>query len=117
MWNAPLGQRQYTLGFPNREIETSLNHALLPSLGVEKASRERRTLFRHLSQHDLAGLETHLKALYAGLPTTGTAIVLLLGVSRGVQPLRRQLLQYKYAAAGRLEDRARRCIRQAQTSR
>ncbi|GEN29135.1 ATPase AAA [Halovibrio variabilis] len=62
------GYRQYTLGFPNREVETSLNHALLPSLGVENAPRERRTLFRHLSQHDLAGLEVHLKALYAGLP-------------------------------------------------
>ncbi|MGE6606373.1 ATP-binding protein [Halomonas sp. NPDC076908] len=63
-----LGYRQYTLGFPNREVETSLNHALLPSLGVENAPSERRTLFRHLSQHDLAGLELHLKALYAGLP-------------------------------------------------
>nr|WP_301282090.1 ATP-binding protein [Halomonas sp. 707B3] len=63
-----LGYRQYTLGFPNREVETSLNHALLPSLGVENAPRERRTLFRHLSQHDLVGLEAHLKALYAGLP-------------------------------------------------
>ncbi|MGP9765848.1 ATP-binding protein [Halomonas sp. AOP13-D3-9] len=62
------GYRQYTLGFPNREVETSLNHALLPSLGVENAPRERRTLFRHLSQHDIAGLEGHLKALYAGLP-------------------------------------------------
>ncbi|EHQ51997.1 hypothetical protein ECTPHS_04848 [Ectothiorhodospira sp. PHS-1] len=63
-----LGYRQYTLGFPNHEVETSLNHALLPSLGVENGPRERRTLFKHLQQHDLAGLETHLKALYAGLP-------------------------------------------------
>ncbi|MBK1736210.1 hypothetical protein CKO15_13225 [Halorhodospira abdelmalekii] len=63
-----LGYRQYTLGFPNREVETSLNHALLPSLGVENGPRERRTLFKHLQQHDLAGLEAHLKALYAGLP-------------------------------------------------
>ncbi len=63
-----LGYRQYTLGFPNREVETSLNHALLPSLGVANGPRERRTLFKHLQQHDLAGLEAHLKALYAGLP-------------------------------------------------
>jgi hypothetical protein len=63
-----LGYRQYTLGFPNREVETSLNHALLPSLGVENAPSKRRTLFKHLQQHDLAGLEAHLKALYAGLP-------------------------------------------------
>ena len=63
-----LGYRQYTLGFPNREVETSLNHALLPSLGVENAPRERRTLFKHLQRHDLVGLEAHLRALYAGLP-------------------------------------------------
>ncbi|MBK1690737.1 ATP-binding protein [Ectothiorhodospira mobilis] len=63
-----IGYRQYTLGFPNREVETSLNHALLPSLGMENAPRERRTLLKHLQQHDLAGLEAHLKALYAGLP-------------------------------------------------
>ncbi len=63
-----LGYRQYTLGFPNHEVETSLNHALLPSLGVANGPRERRTLFKHLQRHDLAGLETHLKALYAGLP-------------------------------------------------
>ncbi|AHK78603.1 hypothetical protein M911_04720, partial [Ectothiorhodospira haloalkaliphila] len=63
-----LGYRQYTLGFPNQEVETSLNLALLPSLGLENAPRERRTLFTHLRNHDLAGLESHLKALYAGLP-------------------------------------------------
>ncbi len=62
------GYRQYTLGFPNREVETSLNHALLPSLGLTNAPSHRRTLLKHLQQHDLAGLETHLKALYAGLP-------------------------------------------------
>ncbi|WP_254277517.1 ATP-binding protein [Halomonas sp. 3H] len=63
-----LGYRQYTLGFPNREVETSLNHALLPSLGVENGPSQRRSLFKHLQKHNLAGLEAHLKALYAGLP-------------------------------------------------
>ncbi|RCV85752.1 ATP-binding protein [Vreelandella rituensis] len=63
-----LGYRQYTLGFPNQEVETSLNQALLPVLGVDNAPRERKTLFTHLRAHDLAGLEAHLKALYAGLP-------------------------------------------------
>lgn len=62
------GYRQYTLGFPNREVETSLNHALLPSLGVEDGPRQRRTLFSCLNTHDLNALEAHLKALYAGLP-------------------------------------------------
>jgi hypothetical protein len=63
-----LGYRQYMLGFPNREVETSLNHALLPALGVEDGPRQRRTLFSCLKSHDLTALETHLKALYAGLP-------------------------------------------------
>lgn len=63
-----LGYRQYTLGFPNREVETSLNHALLPSLGVEDGPRQRRSLFTCLNTHDLQALEAHLKALYAGLP-------------------------------------------------
>lgn len=63
-----VGYRQYTLGFPNREVETSLNHALLPSLGVQDGAKQRRTLFSCLKTHDLPALETHLKALYAGLP-------------------------------------------------
>ncbi|MGS2745053.1 ATP-binding protein [Halomonas sp. LS-001] len=63
-----VGYRQYTLGFPNQEVETSLNQALLPSLGVDDIPKQRRTLFTVLRQHDLVGLEAHLKALYAGLP-------------------------------------------------
>jgi hypothetical protein len=58
----------YTLGYPNLEVEASLNQALLPVLGVQAPPRERLTLFRNLQAHDLQGLETHLKALYAGLP-------------------------------------------------
>jgi hypothetical protein len=63
-----LGYRLYTLGVPNQEVESSLNQALLPALGVDHAPRQRKTLFDALRQHDLAALETHLKALYAGLP-------------------------------------------------
>ena len=63
-----LGYRQYTLGFPNREVETSLNLALLPSLGLGDAPRQRRTLLSCLKAHNIVALETHLKALYAGLP-------------------------------------------------
>lgn len=58
----------YTLGYPNHEVETSLNQALLPVLGVQEPPRERLTLFRILQRHDLSALENHLKALYAGLP-------------------------------------------------
>ena len=63
-----LGYRQYTLGFPNREVETSLNHALLPALGVEDGPTQRRSLFKQLQQNNLPGLEAHLKALFASLP-------------------------------------------------
>lgn len=62
------GYRLYTLGYPNREVETSLNQALLPLLGLQEPPRERLTLFRLLQGNDLAGLQTHLQALYAGLP-------------------------------------------------
>jgi hypothetical protein len=63
-----LGFRQYTLGFPNQEVEAGLNQALLPTLGVENTTRNQRALLDTLLKHDLDALETHLKALYAGLP-------------------------------------------------
>ena len=63
-----VGYWQYTLGFPNREVETSLNHALLPALGVHDGPLQRRTLYSCLKTHDLSALESHLKALYAALP-------------------------------------------------
>ena len=62
------GYRQYTLGFPNREVEASLNQVLLPALGMQDGPRQRRSLFTSLKNHDLKALEAHLKALYAGLP-------------------------------------------------
>ncbi|MCG5509492.1 ATP-binding protein [Ectothiorhodospira lacustris] len=58
----------YTLGYPNREVEASLNQALLPALGMPRAAQQRITLFRALQAHDLPALETHFKALFAGLP-------------------------------------------------
>lgn len=58
----------YTLGYPNQEVEASLNQALLPALGLEHAAPQRLTLFKCLQANDLAGLEAHLKALFAGLP-------------------------------------------------
>ncbi|CAM3951762.1 ATP-binding protein [Vreelandella rituensis] len=58
----------YTLGYPNREVESSLNQALLPALGVRESPRQRLSLFRLLQANDMAGLEKHFKALYASLP-------------------------------------------------
>ncbi|MBE0506137.1 MAG: ATP-binding protein [Marinospirillum sp.] len=62
------GYHLYTLGYPNQEVETSLNQVLLPVLGLQEGPRERRSLLTHLKKHDLKGLEEHLKALFAGLP-------------------------------------------------
>ncbi|NYS59732.1 ATP-binding protein [Vreelandella salicampi] len=65
-----LGYRLYSLGFPNREVESSLNELLLPMLGIgySEAQTYQLTLFKVLREHDLAALEAHFKALYAGLP-------------------------------------------------
>ncbi|WP_193085971.1 ATP-binding protein [Halomonas sp. FME65] len=65
-----LGYRLYTLGFPNLEVESSLNDLLLPVFGIghSEAQTHQLSLMDTLQRHDLAGLETHLKALYAGLP-------------------------------------------------
>ncbi|MCL7928764.1 ATP-binding protein [Halomonas llamarensis] len=65
-----VGYQLYSLGFPNREVESSLNEFLLPVLGIpdSEAQTYQLALFKVLHEHDLAGLETHLKALYAGLP-------------------------------------------------
>ncbi|HAA44773.1 MAG TPA: hypothetical protein DCE28_04610 [Halomonas sp.] len=65
-----VGYRLYSLGFPNQEVESSLNEFLLPVLGIRgsEAQTYQLALFNVLLEHDIAGLETHLKALYAGLP-------------------------------------------------
>ncbi|MCG5514502.1 AAA family ATPase, partial [Ectothiorhodospira shaposhnikovii] len=65
-----LGYRLYTLGFPNLEVESSLNDLLLPVLGIghSEAQTHQLGLMDTLQRHDLVGLEAHLKALYAGLP-------------------------------------------------
>ena len=65
-----LGYRLYTLGFPNLEVESSLNDLLLPVLGIghSEAQTHQLALLDILQRHDLPGLEAHLKALFAGLP-------------------------------------------------
>ncbi|MBK1693087.1 PD-(D/E)XK nuclease domain-containing protein, partial [Ectothiorhodospira mobilis] len=65
-----LGYRLYSLGFPNQEVESSLNDLLLPVLGIgySQLQTHQLALLDLLQRHDLAGLEAHLKALYAGLP-------------------------------------------------
>nr|WP_298058378.1 ATP-binding protein [uncultured Halomonas sp.] len=68
-----VGYRLYSLGFPNQEVESSLNELLLPIMGIRGSDSNayQLALFNALLEHDLAGLEAHLKALYAGLPHDG----------------------------------------------
>lgn len=63
-----LGVRQFTLGLPNREVESGLNEALLPVLGVRDIPKNQRALLDTLLHHDLTKLEIHLKSLFAALP-------------------------------------------------
>jgi hypothetical protein len=64
------GQWFYTLGYPNREVEASLNASLLPAFGVPlRASGDaQRRLPGLLAARDIAGLEAHLHALFASIP-------------------------------------------------
>ncbi|SDO94566.1 PD-(D/E)XK nuclease superfamily protein [Halomonas shengliensis] len=65
-----VGYHLYTLGYPNQEVESSLNEMLLPALGLKDGELQQYQLclLEVLRSHDLAALETHLKALFAGLP-------------------------------------------------
>jgi hypothetical protein len=65
-----LGYHLYTLGFPNHEVETSLNELLLPALGISDTGLQEAQLrlLDVLKAHDVTALESHLKSLYAGLP-------------------------------------------------
>lgn len=64
------GQWVYTLGYPNREVETSLNAALLGGLGApERTSFEvRLKLIDLLKAGNLAGLKALFQAFFASIP-------------------------------------------------
>ncbi|MCD8565859.1 MAG: AAA family ATPase, partial [Burkholderiaceae bacterium] len=61
------GLQLFTLGFPNLEVESSLNDALLPALGVNRndAQTLQIKLLDLLENHDVKGLQSHLQALFA----------------------------------------------------
>jgi hypothetical protein len=65
-----LGQWVYTLGYPNREVESSLNAALLEGYGVpERASfNARLRLIDLLKSADLPAMEALFRALFASIP-------------------------------------------------
>jgi hypothetical protein len=60
----------YTLGYPNREVETSLNRALLVGYGVpeRQAFNARQRLSAILKAADLPALEALFRALFASIP-------------------------------------------------
>jgi hypothetical protein len=64
------GQWVYTLGYPNCEVESSLNAALLEGYGVpERASFNARIrLIDLLKSADLPAMEALLRALFASIP-------------------------------------------------
>jgi len=60
----------YELTYPNAEVESSLNRALLPSLGINASHLVKQTpiVLKALKACDFTLLETHLKSLYASIP-------------------------------------------------
>ena len=60
----------YTLGYPNREVETSLNAVLLKGYGVpeRQALTTRLQLIKLLRAGDAAGLQALFHALFASIP-------------------------------------------------
>ncbi|MBK1735436.1 hypothetical protein CKO15_09100 [Halorhodospira abdelmalekii] len=58
----------YTLGYPNQEVKTSLNRALLPKLGIHDGPQQRLSLFKALKDHNVDALGAHIKGLFASLP-------------------------------------------------
>jgi len=64
-----LGRWIYTLGFPNREVESSLNEALIPSLGLnpEQALGNRLGILAALRTRDFAALKERLDGLFGSI--------------------------------------------------
>ena len=65
-----LGQWVYTLGYPNREVESSLNASLLPGLGADESEAfdQRMRLIDLLQAHDVASMRDLFHAFFASIP-------------------------------------------------
>ena len=66
-----LGARtQYRLGYPNLEVKSALNDALIKALSGDPTAASRATgdLYDRLLDNDLAGLQQHLHSLFASIP-------------------------------------------------
>lgn len=64
------GEWVYVLGYPNREVEASLNISLLPKWGVPRRAGGdvRRQLPNALRRGDMAALRQHFEQLFASIP-------------------------------------------------
>jgi Predicted AAA-ATPase/PD-(D/E)XK nuclease superfamily len=64
------GEWLYTLGYPNQEVRTSLNKALLPRLGVtgSQGLKQRVQLLQCLRHNDFDGLRALFTAFFASIP-------------------------------------------------
>jgi hypothetical protein len=60
----------YVLGYPNHEVETSLNAALLGAFGLDeqKALHNRLNLLTQLKSNDFAQMQTLFTAFFASIP-------------------------------------------------
>ena len=65
-----VGYWVYTLGYPNHEVETSLNAALLIGYGADgqRAFENRLRLLQLLTRADCAGLQALFQAFFASIP-------------------------------------------------
>ncbi len=64
------GEWLYTLGYPNQEVRTSLNKALLPRMGLSGSQgvKQRVQLLQYLRQNDFDGLRALFTAFFASIP-------------------------------------------------
>lgn len=64
------GNWRYTLGYPNREVESALNDFLLPAYGPQpqEAFRARSQVEEALYQHDLPAIQSAFQRLFASIP-------------------------------------------------
>ncbi|MBS0608090.1 MAG: ATP-binding protein [Proteobacteria bacterium] len=65
-----LGQWVYTLGYPNREVEASLNASLLLGMGADgmQAFQQRLRLIELLQTQNVAGMRDLFHAFFASIP-------------------------------------------------
>jgi Predicted AAA-ATPase/PD-(D/E)XK nuclease superfamily len=64
------GSRSFVLGYPNQEVEQSMNATLLAAYtgSAERSDAQRRKLEKLLASDDLAGMRALFQSFFAGIP-------------------------------------------------